>query len=222
MRLENKVIIITGSARGLGKAYALALAKEGASIVVADILGDKSSQTASEIQSSGGKAIAIRTDISLEKDANSLAEQTMKRFGRIDVLVNNAAMLASRRQPFYEISVDEWDRLIAVNVRGTWLCTKSVFPYMKEQHGGKIVNIASGTFFAGVPFEAHYVASKGAIVGFTRAICRELGQYNITVNALAPGYTETEGVKASGRGEEYASALIKSRSLKRSEVPSDP
>ncbi|MGI0092143.1 MAG: SDR family NAD(P)-dependent oxidoreductase, partial [Nitrososphaerales archaeon] len=133
MRLENKVIIVTGSARGLGKAYALALAKEGASVVVADILGDLAEETASEIQRAGGKAIAVLTDISSEKDANNLAEQTAKKFGRIDVLVNNAALLVSKRKPFYEIGVDEWDRLIGVNVRGTWLCTKAVFPYMKGQ-----------------------------------------------------------------------------------------
>jgi NAD(P)-dependent dehydrogenase (short-subunit alcohol dehydrogenase family) len=220
MRLKDKVVIVTGVARGIGKEYALALAKEGASIVAADILAEGASATASEIQKAGGSAISVACDISKESDANRLAEETFKKFGQIDVLVNNAALYADlQKKPFYEIPVEEWDRVFAINVRGLWLCTKAVFPYMRNQQHGKIVNISSGTFFAGVPLFAHYVTSKGAVVGLTRALSRELGQYNITINALAPGQTVTE-VKATRTGG-FASGLSKGRALQREEHPSD-
>lgn len=221
MRLEGKVIIVTGSGRGLGRSYAMALAKEGAKVVVADILGEQVKETANEIQKAGGEALAIKTDVSSEQDVENLAKTTVEKFGKIDVFINNAAMLAPKRKPFHEISVEEWDRLFSVNVRGTWLCTKAVFPYMKEQRAGKIVNVASGTFFAGVPQEAHYVSSKGGVIGFTRATCRELGQYNITINAIAPGLVLTEAVKAGMPENKHEDSTIAARSLKRAETPDD-
>ncbi|MGH2639003.1 MAG: SDR family NAD(P)-dependent oxidoreductase [Rhabdochlamydiaceae bacterium] len=222
MRLEGKVIIVTGAARGIGKAYALALAKEGASIVVSDIMSEGASSTASEIQKAGGKALAVNGDISREDDTNRLAEESVKKFGRIDVLVNNAGKYAGlKRRPFHEIDVEEWDQVLAVNLRGTWLCTKAVFPYMKAQSGGKIINISSGTFFAGVTGFAHYVASKGAVVGLTRALSRELGQYNITINAIAPGFTITEANADVNKDAAYVGAMIKSRALQRDQYPSD-
>jgi NAD(P)-dependent dehydrogenase (short-subunit alcohol dehydrogenase family) len=222
MRLEGKVAIVTGAARGIGKDYAHALSREGASLVVADILEDAVKETASEIIHSGGKAIALRTDVSLESDTNKLAEETVKHFGRIDILVNNAALFGGlKRTPFYEISADEWDRVQSINVKGTWLCIKSVFPYMKKQGKGKIVNISSGTFFAGVPGLAHYVTSKGAVVGLTRAICRELGPFNITINAIAPGYTLTDATLKMNPDPKYAADMANSRSLKRDEYPKD-
>lgn len=221
MHLENRVIIVTGAARGLGKVYALALAKEGAKVIVADILGEQVEQTASEIREAGGISIAVKADVSIEADTISLAEIAKKSFGRIDVLVNNAALLISKRRPFFEVEVEEWDRYMSVNVRGTWLCTKAVFPYMKEQHSGKIVNIASSTFFSGTPAQSQYVTSKGAVIGFTRAICRELGQFNITVNALAPGFTLTEAARSSTEGEKYEALIAQSRALKRNELPED-
>jgi NAD(P)-dependent dehydrogenase (short-subunit alcohol dehydrogenase family) len=221
MRLANKVIIVTGSARGIGKAYALALAREGASVVVSDILEKESEQTVSEIESSGGKATYIRCDVSKEKETNALAEETAKGFGRIDVLVNNAAMLVSKRKPFYEVDVDEWDRLMSVNLRGTWLCTRSVFPYMKKQGGGKIVNVASGTFYAGTPNEVHYVASKGGVIGLTRALARELGQHSITINSISPGFTLTEAARGPNPNVKYEAAIAESRALKRDEYAED-
>lgn len=222
MRLEGSVVIITGAARGIGKAYALALAKEGASVVISDIVSDGANATASEIRKSGGKALAVSGDVSNEADANRLAAETFKEFKRIDVLINNAGLYAGlKRRPFFEIDVQEWDKVMAVNVKGTWLCTKAVFPYMRDQKKGKIINISSGTFFNGAPNFAHYVSSKGAVVGFTRAICRELGQYNITINAIAPGFTKTEANTDAQNDQQYMSQMLKSRSLQRDQYPAD-
>ena len=221
MRLENKVIIITGSARGIGKAYARALANEGASVVISDILEKESEETVSEIQSSGGKAISIPCNVSSEKDTSVLAEETAKRLGRIDVLINNAGILVAEKKPFYEIGVEEWDKLMSVNLRGTWLCTKSVFPYMKKQGRGKIVNIASATFYTGTPNQAHYVTSKGGVIGMTRALSRELGKYNITMNSISPGYTLTEAARGPNPNLKYEAAIVETRSLKRDEQPGD-
>ena len=222
MRLEGKVVIVTGAARGIGKAYALALAKEGASVVISDIASDGANSTASEIHKTGGKALAVSGDVSNEADANRLAAETFKEYNRIDVLINNAGIYAGlKRRPFFEIDVQEWDKVMAVNVKGTWLCTKAVFPYMRDQKKGKIINISSGTFFSGAPNFAHYVSSKGAVVGFTRAICRELGQYNITINAIAPGFTKTEANTDAQEDQQYMSQMLKSRSLQRDQYPAD-
>ncbi|MHB8566371.1 MAG: SDR family NAD(P)-dependent oxidoreductase [Nitrososphaerales archaeon] len=222
MRLEGKVIIVTGAARGIGREYALALAKEGANLVVTDVLVSGINETASEIERMGGRAIPIRADVSLEEDTKKMAEETSKQFGRIDALVNNAALYGGlKRRPFYEIEVEEWDRVQAINVRGTWLCIKSVFPYMKQAGRGKIVNISSGTFFAGSPGLSHYVASKGAVIGITRGICRELGQFNITINAIAPGYTLTDATLKMNPDPKYATEMANTRALKRDQYPKD-
>ncbi|MGH2638421.1 MAG: SDR family NAD(P)-dependent oxidoreductase [Rhabdochlamydiaceae bacterium] len=221
MRLEGKVIIVTGAARGIGKAYALALAKEGANIVVSDIIADGANSTVSEIQKTGGKAVAVIGDISRENDTNRIAEESAKKFGRIDVLINNAARNTDLKWgPFYEINVEEWGKVMAVNLRGTWLCIKAVFPYMKAQSGGKIINISSGTFFLGTPGLAHYVASKAGVIGLTRALSKELGQYNITINAIAPGLTITE-VNADVFTPTYLVETRKSKALQRDQYPSD-
>jgi NAD(P)-dependent dehydrogenase (short-subunit alcohol dehydrogenase family) len=221
-RLNDKVAIVTGAARGIGRAYALALAKEGATIVAADIIDQGGLGTVSEIEKMGGKSIAIACDVSKESDTVKLAEEAVETFGKLDILVNNAAKYADlKKRPFNEIDVAEWDEVLAVNIRGTWLCIKAVFPSMKRQNHGKIVNVSSGTFFAGVPGFAHYVASKGAVIGLTRALARELGQYNITVNAIAPGQTITES-KAAERGQKgQLSGMSRMRSLQREEYPSD-
>ena len=221
MRLDRKVIIVTGAARGIGKAYAKALAKEGAHVVVSDILGDLAKATAAEITSAGGTALAVRSDISIESEANKLAEETYNNFGKIDVLVNNAAKYAGlKRRPFYEIDVNEWDQVQSVNLKGTFLCIKAVFPYMKD-HGGKVVNISSATFYAGSPGLAHYVASKAGVIGLTRALSKELGQYNITINAIAPGFTITEANLDMNPDPKYKVEMANARALKRDEYPDD-
>jgi NAD(P)-dependent dehydrogenase (short-subunit alcohol dehydrogenase family) len=221
MRLEGKVVIVTGAARGIGRVYAQALAKEGASVVASDILSEGANETASDIMKMGGKAIPIIADISRENDTNRIAEETIKKFGRIDGLVNNAARNTDLKWgPFDEIKVEDWDKVMAVNLRGTWLCIKSVFPYMKKQGGGKIVNIASGTFFLGTPGFAHYIASKAGVIGLTRALSKELGQHNININAIAPGLTVTE-VNTSVFTPEYLGQVRKMKALQRDQFPND-
>ena len=191
MGLKDKVVIVTGSARGLGKEYALRFAKEGAKVVVCDVLD--CSETAQTIQSWGNEVLSLRTDVTSEESTVEMTKKTFERFGRIDILVNNAAIYGGiELKPFYELTVDEWDKLMAVNLKGMFLCCKAVFPYMKQQGGGKIINIASAVAFSGVPFFIHYATSKGGVVSFTRAVARELGEFHINVNAVAPGLVMTK------------------------------
>lgn len=195
MRLKDRVAIVTGAARGLGRTYSLSMAREGAKIMATDI-GDPE-DTVREIESSGGVAKALKADVSIEEDSLKIAEETFKSFGRIDILINNAAIIYGlTRKPFFEIDPKVWDKVMAVNIKGPWLCTKAVFPYMKKQGKGKIINISSETFFTGSHGFAHYVASKGGVVGLTRALAIELGSHNININAIAPGFTDTEASRS--------------------------
>jgi len=191
MKLKDRVAIVTGAARGLGKAFCVALAKEGSKIMAVDIADV--SDTTKEIESLGGTAKGLKVDVSSERDTLKMAEETLKAFGRIDILVNNAAIIYGLlRKPFFEIDPDLWDKVMAVNVKGPWLCTKAVFPQMKAQKKGKIITLSSETFFTGSHGFVHYVASKGGVVGLTRSLAIELGPHNININAIAPGFTDTE------------------------------
>jgi 3-oxoacyl-[acyl-carrier protein] reductase len=227
MQLEGRVVIITGAGQGIGRAYALRAAREGARVVVAEIQADRGEQTAAEIRAAGGEAIAVATDVADEASTAAMARAAWERWGRIDGLVNNAARFYGvERRPFDQLTVEQWDRVMAVNARGVWLCCKAVVPYMRRQApltpdgaAGKIVNIASDTVFSGVPFFVHYVASKGAVVALTRALARELGDDRICVNAVAPGFTESEAGLAAG--EETARRAVAGRALKRPERPED-
>ena len=202
MRLKDKVSIVTGGAQGLGKAFCLALAKEGAKVVVVDILDSKG--TLGGIEALGGEARALRTDVSSPEETRKMAEETVRIFGRVDILVNCAAIVAGlTRKPFFEIDPAEWDRVMAVNVKGPWLCTTAVFPYMKSQGKGKIINFSSETFFTGSQGFVHYVTSKGGVVGMTRSLAVELGPHNININAIAPGFTDSEGARAVGDVAKY-------------------
>jgi len=219
MRLKDKVVIITGGARGIGRAYCLGVAAEGARVVVADIADPK--PTVKELEARGAQALGVECDVSREEDTLRLATETLARWGRIDVLVNNAALYgALKRRPFMEIPVEEWDRVMAINLRGLFLCSRAVFPAMKTQGKGKIVNIASGTFFKGVPNYIHYTTSKGGVVGFTRSLARELGEFGIRVNAIAPGFT-LSGENEKNMAADGKDPNVRVRMLKRVEVPED-
>ena len=191
-RLKDQILIVTGGAHGIGRAYCEGLAAEGARVVVADIDGQGAEAVAASLGEAGFDALAVTADVSQPESTDDMARAAMERFGRIDGLVNNAAIYlrpAVTRGPFEEIPIDEWDRLMAVNLRGVFLSCRAVVPQMKEQGGGKIVNISSGTVFNGSTQMLHYVTSKAGVIGLTRALARELGDYNINVNAVAPGLT---------------------------------
>lgn len=191
-QLTDKVAIITGAAGGLGRAFAIALAEAGATVACADVNLDGAKESAKIIAQSGGDAIAAKTDVTDSASTDALVQQVIDHWGKIDILVNNAAIYAGlERKPFWEIDDEMWDRVMAVNVKGIWQMSKSVAPRMFE-NGGKIINIASGTFYSGSPGWLHYVGSKGATIGMTRSMARELGDYNVTVNAIAPGFTLTD------------------------------
>jgi 3-oxoacyl-[acyl-carrier protein] reductase len=217
--VNGEVVVVTGAARGLGRAYALGLAGEGYAVVVADLADPE--PVVDEIESAGGTALGVGVDVADPDSARELADRTLERFGRIDVLVNNAGyMTAIVKQPFEDISPQEWDHCMAVNVRGTWLCCRAVVPAMKRQRSGKIVNTSSATVPSGVPGFLHYVSSKAAIVGLTRALARELGEWSICVNTISPDYIPHDpGYDA--RQPEMAGLIRGQRCLKRDATPED-
>lgn len=189
MRLKGKVAIITGAARGIGAAFAIGFGKEGAKVVIGDILDGR--KTVDAIEKAGGQALYMKMDVTRQDECNALAKAAADRFGTIDILINNAGTLVQIK-PFMEVTTEEWMQLMATNTLGPFHCTKAVFPYMKDK-GGRIINISSGTVFEGVPGLPHYISSKGAVMAFTRGMARELGDYNINVNSIAPGFTHSEG-----------------------------
>lgn len=222
-RLQDRVILVTGGAHGIGRAYCEGFAREGARVVVADIDAEGAESAARALSAAGHDALAVCTDVAESGSVAEMAQATLDRFGRIDGLINNAAVFqrpAMSRVPFDQIPLEEWDRLMAVNVRGVFLCCRAVVPSMKQQGGGKIVNISSGTVFFGSTNLIHYVTSKAGVIGFTRSLARELGGYNIHVNAIAPGLTiSTEDVSEDRMALEQQ--RMQARSIKRSEKPED-
>jgi len=218
--LQRRVAIVTGAARGLGRAFCLGLAKEGAVVSAADLDLAGAQETAEQIVAGGGQAIAVSVDVSDEAATQRMAAQTAERWGRIDILINNAAIYAGlERKMFDAISPAEWDRVMAVNLKGPWLCARAVFPWMKAQKSGKIINVASAVFFSGSALWAHYVASKGGVIGLTRALAKEVGDYGITINAIAPGFTLTEASQSLiPNAERYG---VDRGALKRAEQPED-
>ncbi len=219
-RLTGKSAIITGAAQGIGAHYAKALAAEGAKVCLCDV--EPPDKVVDEIRAARGEAIGQVCDVTDPAAVRALVLATERKFGAIQVLVNNAALFGKiAMKPFMEITSEEWDRVMAVNTRGPFECVKAVLPVMKRQGYGKIINIASGTVFKGVPLMLHYVSSKGAIIGMTRSLARELGEYGIRVNALAPGLTLSEVVKGRNDYGAMRTANIASRALKREEEPGD-
>jgi 3-oxoacyl-[acyl-carrier protein] reductase len=220
--LEDKVAIITGGGRGIGKAFALRFAEEGAKLLLPDISLERAEDAAKEIRSKGGEAVAMETDISDEKATQKMAEKVMQQYGRVDILINNAAIwYGVNAQPWDAWTVEEWDRMFAVNVKGTWLCCKAIAPLMVKQSSGKIINIASHVIkVPGAHFFLAYTLSKAAVHTLTQCLARALGPSGINVNAIGPGFTATEASLAKG-GDEAFEHVIEAQSLKRREEPED-
>jgi 3-oxoacyl-[acyl-carrier protein] reductase len=215
--LQGRVAIVTGAARGIGRAYSLALADQGAKVMVADVADG--SAVAEEIVQAGGEADSVHVDVRDQQSTESMAKATAERFGRIDILINNAAYFTQiDRGPWDRIGVEEWDLCFAVNVRGVWLCSLAVFPYMRDQKYGKIINITSNVVWRGVPGFLHYVSSKSALLGMTRSLAREVGEHNIAVNAVAPEYIPHDPELARKYPDDM---VISQRVFKRRQVPED-
>jgi NAD(P)-dependent dehydrogenase (short-subunit alcohol dehydrogenase family) len=220
-RLSGRAAIVTGAAQGIGAVYAKALAAEGARLSLCDVVAPD--QVVEDIRAAGGEARGQICDVTDPSSVAALAGATEKAFGGIQILVNNAAIFARLAlKPFEQIDSAEWDRVMAVNVRGSFECAKAVLPAMRRQGYGKIINIASGTVFKGAPMMLHYVASKGAVVAMTRSIAREAGGAGVRCNCLAPGLTMSDSLKSN---PEWAGAIVEnniaSRCLKREETPDD-
>ena len=219
-RLDGRVAIVTGSGRGIGAEYAKALAAEGAKVTVTDIVDTET--TVNIIKQAGGEAMGVRCDVTRPDEVTALVSETVDAFGKLDVMVTNAALFADLKQrSFLEIDEDEWDRVMQVNTRGVFTCAKAAVTEMKKNGYGKIVNIASGTVFKGTPMLLHYVSSKGAMVAFTRALAREVGDDGITVNCIAPGLTMSEKVVNDPQWTAVKDNNTATRALKREEVPED-
>lgn len=219
-RLDNKVAVVTGAAQGIGAFMAKALADEGAKVLVTDV--QDTTKSVKAITDAGGTAIGLKVDITSNDDLKAMVETATSELGGLDIMVNNAAIFATLTpKPFFEIDDEEFDAVMRVNVRGLHQVMRAIVPTMIKAGGGKVVNIASGTFYYGPPGLSHYTASKGAVIGLTRGHGRELGDKNIQVNAIAPGLTESEGI-ASNHGFDMARApTVASRSIKREMVPED-
>ncbi|MBF6606534.1 MAG: SDR family oxidoreductase [Chloroflexi bacterium] len=198
MKLKDRVAIVTGGAQGIGRAIAQRLAADGATVVIADLNGDGAEVAAAAIPG----AVALRADVSSQADVTRIVDDTIRRFGKLDILVNNAAIVPFT--PWDDIDFAEWRRIMAVNLDGVFLTSRAASDAMRKQAYGRIVNLASNTVVAGTPNMAAYVAAKGGVFGFTRALATELGKYGITVNSVAPGLTDTEGVQASPHAGAFA------------------
>lgn len=222
--LAGRVVIVTGGGSGIGRVYVQHLVAAGARVVIADIAAEAAANESAQIVAAGGAALATHTDIADEASTVRMAESAMAAYGRIDALINNAAIMnALPRGPWLDISVDDWDLVMNVNLRGTFLCCKAVYPYMKRQGGGRIVNTSSNRVLDGTPNRLHYTTSKAGVIGLTRALAREVGDDNITVNVITPGYTasETQLAQSTDAYRQQMAALNQRKCIKRTQVPTD-
>lgn len=219
--VEGRVVIVTGGGTGIGRAYAKHFAANGAIPVIAEINGQAGTAVAEEIRSDGGKALAVQTDVADEDSVAEMIARAMEEFGRIDVLINNAAIFSTvTRSRFEDISRDDWTKILDVNVIGTWICAKLVVPHMEAGGYGRIINISSSTVPVGLPLLTHYVTSKAAVIGLTRCMASELGERGITCNAILPGMTESE-VDYVGRTEASFTGVLGMQKIKRIEETGD-
>ena len=214
-RLEGRVAIVTGGGKGLGRAFCEGFAKEGANVLAVtrkDMQGLE--ETIKRVRALGVEGEYLQIDVTSKADTEKMAKFAIDRFGKIDILVNNAAVYYGLvRRPFYEIGEDEWDMAMNVNVKGAWFSTIAVFPFMKQAGKGKIVNMTSEVFFTGSQGFVHYVATKGAVVGLTRALAIELGPHKICINAVAPGFTDTEASRTIADVTKYDTSKTPLRRL---------
>jgi 3-oxoacyl-[acyl-carrier protein] reductase len=223
MRLQNKVTVITGAAHGIAKAYARRFAEEGAHVVIADIDSGGGQTAAKALMEAGFSAWARATDVRNYLNVEGLMRETADRFGRIDVLLNNAAIYVTQKLwkgPVEDLDLAEWDRVIEVNLKGVFLCCKAAVPIMKQQRSGKIINIASGTFFSGSGNMPHYTSAKGGVVALTRVMARQLGEWGINVNCMTPGSTMSEDSVTEEVLKRRESSIDK-RAFRRVETPAD-
>lgn len=220
-RLDGRVAVVTGGAEGIGVSYAKGLAAQGAKVCVADIAPHDAVIAA--IKATGGSAIGVTCDVTHADQVAAMVRAAIDAFGAIDVLVNNAAVFArlSNMKPFEQLTREEWDLALNVNVRGVFECTKAVLPQMRKQGRGKVINIASGTAFKGTPGLLHYVASKGAVVSMTRSLANELGRDNITCNCIAPGLVMTDAIRTQPGIDHVRTGAVEGRFLKRQQSPDD-
>ena len=223
MRLQGNVAIITGAAHGIGKAYARKFAEEGAHVVIGDIDAQGGDAVAKALIDSGFSAWSRATDVRSFPSVEGLMRETVDRFGRIDILLNNAAIYVTQKLwkgPVEKLALDEWDRVLEVNLKGVFLCCKAAIPIMKQQRRGKIINIASGTFFSGSGDMPHYTTAKGGVVALTRVMARQLGEWNINVNCMTPGSTMSEENVTDDVRERREGSIAK-RCFRRIETPAD-
>ena len=218
---SGRSVLITGGGKGIGKVYAEEFAKTGARVAAADIDIEAAQNVAAALVKAGLDAIAIGVDIAEEASTKAMAATVLERFGSIDVLINNASLMSALpRRSWLEIPVEEWDRVMAVNLRGMFLTCRAAFPAMKTQGRGKIVNISSSRFWEGTPNRLHYTTSKAGVIGLTRALAREVAEFGITVNALTPGMTQSETQVATSSGN-YLATRIAGRAIERVQYPAD-
>ena len=219
--VADRVVVITGAGQGIGRAYAHHFADNGAIPVIADINGENGERVAAEIEAAGGRALAVETDVTSPDSAAAMIDATLSAYGRLDVLINNAAIFVTLgRRPFEDIPLDEWREVMDVNITGCFICASAVITPMREAGWGRIINISSSTVPQGIPGFLHYVTSKSALIGMSRAMAREVGGDGVTVNSVLPGMIETE-VENQGRTDEGRQHVIGNQSIRRQQTPQD-